>query len=304
MQLIESYLHEVGRFLPQEQRDDILGELRISLEEEVTELAGTDNPTRDQVELVLNKYGHPINVASAYKEPRFLIGPELYPAFIETMSTVFTVSVVAVISLQMITWVTNGWGTGIGGFIENVIRLSLWLTAIIVISFATLEYYGERIGWFDNWKASSLSNIPATAPNRSDLMTNLVSEGVFLLWWNKILVLQNWIPGVEGRFTISLSEVWAALFWPVNILAGLWFIVHAFTLLHRHWTRPALVIEIAVSSIAFALCLYLVSQPELILTTGMIEAADLLERSLRVTIVVIAGFIAWDWWQAVKLWRW
>ena len=109
MQLIESYLFEVGRYLPEDQRDDILSELRSSLEEEIREAAGTDTPNREQIETVLNRYGHPINVASAYKEPRYLIGPELYPAFIETLSTVFTVSVIIVVSLQMLTWVTSGW---------------------------------------------------------------------------------------------------------------------------------------------------------------------------------------------------
>ncbi len=113
MQLIESYLFEVGRYLPDDQRDDILGELRSSLEDEARELAGTDTPTREQIETVLNKYGHPINVASGYKEPRYLIGPELYPAFIETLSTIFTVSLIIVVSLQLLTWVTSGWAINV-----------------------------------------------------------------------------------------------------------------------------------------------------------------------------------------------
>jgi len=303
MQLIESYLHEVGRYLPEEQRDDILVELRSSLEDEVRESAGTDNPTRNQIETVLNKFGHPINVASAYKEPRYLIGPELYPAFVETLSTIFTVSLIAVISLQLLTWVTHGWATGIWGFVENLVRLSLWLVAITVISFATLEYYGERIGWYDNWKASSLSLKPAATFNRSDVMTNLVTEGVFLMWWNSILVIQNWIPGLADKFVVSLSDVWAPLFWPINLLVGAWFVLHAFTLLTRRWTRPALLGEIVIGTLAFSVCIYIVAQPDLITVSGAVEGAVLMERSLRVSIVVVAVLIAWDWWQAFKQWK-
>ncbi len=303
MQLIESYLHEVGRYLPDDQRDDILVELRSSLEEEVREYAGTDEPGRNQIETVLNKSGHPINVASAYKEQRYLIGPELYPAFIETLSTIFTVSLIAVVSLQLLTWVTQGWATGIWGFAENLVRLSLWLVAITVISFATLEYYGERLGWYDNWKASSLSLKPAASFDRGDIMTNIVSEGVFLLWWNSVLVIQNWIPGLADKFTVSLSEVWAPLFWPINLIVGAWFVLHAFTLLKRRWTRPTLLGEIVLGALAFTVCIYLVSQPNLIAVSGAVEGKLLLDRSIRVTVGVVAVIIAWDWWQSFKQWK-
>ncbi len=303
MQLIESYLFEVGRYLPDDQRDDILTELRSSLEEEVREASGTDNPDREQIETVLNKHGHPINVASSYKEPRYLIGPELYPAFIETLSTIFTVSIIIVASLQLLGWVTSGWTTGLYGFISNIVRLSLWLLALTVIIFATLEYYGERVGWYDNWKASSLSLTAPTSFNRSDIMTNLFTEGVFLVWWNDVLQLQNWIPEMADRFVVNFSEVWAPLYWPVNILFGLWFVVHAYTLLNRRWTRPAVLGEIVLSVLGIALCLYLIVQPDLITFSGEIQEFDLLERSLRVSLVVIASIIGWDLWQAVKLWN-
>ncbi len=303
MQLIESYLFEVGRYLPDDQRDDILGELRSSLEDEARELAGTDTPTREQIETVLNKYGHPINVASGYKEPRYLIGPELYPAFIETLSTIFTVSLIIVVSLQLLTWVTSGWATGAWGFAGNLMRLSLWLVALTVIIFATLEYYGERVGWYDNWKASSLSTTAPTSFDRSDIMTNLFSEGVFLLWWNNVLIVQNWIPGLADQFTVSLSEVWDPLLWPINIVVGLWFVVHAYTLLKRRWIRPALLGELVLCVLGIVLCAYLVIQPELITFNGEVEGFDLLERSLRISLLVIAGIIGWDLWQATKLWK-
>ncbi len=303
MKLIESYLHEVGRYLPENERDDVLGELRSSLEEEVREYAGTDEPTRNQVEHVLNKFGHPINVASAYKDPRYLIGPELYPAFVDTLSTIFTVSLIAVFSLQILTWVTQGWATGFWSFAENVIQLSLWLVAITVISFATLEYFGERIGWYDNWKASSLSLKPAASFDRGDIVTNLVSEGIFLLWWNSVLVVQNWIPGWEKTVGIGLSDIWTPLFWPVNVIVSTWFLLHAFILLRRRWSRPALLTEIVLDGLALALCIYLIVQPDLVTTQVEFEGEILLERSIRVTIGVIAVIIAWDGLQSWRMWK-
>ena len=303
MQLIESYLYEVGRYLPDDQRDDILGELRSSLEEEAREQTGSDTPTREQLEVIINKYGHPINVASAYKEPRYLIGPELYPAFVETLSTIFTVSVIIVVSLRLLTWVTNGWAADIWGFAENLIHLSLWLVAITVIGFAALEHYGEQVGWYDNWKASSLSLTSPTSFNRSDIMTNLFSEGVFLLWWNDVLVIHKWIPDLGDEIMATFSQVWAPFHWPINIVIGLWFCIHAYTLLKRRWYHPALLGEAVLCVVSIILCLYFFVQPQLLDVSGSVLNHQLMERSLKVSLLVIAGIIGWDLWQAIKLLR-
>ena len=77
MQLIESYLSEIERFLPAGQRADILGELRSSLEEQVLELAGDNEPGLDEQKTVINRLGHPMSIASGYQAQRYLIGPEL-----------------------------------------------------------------------------------------------------------------------------------------------------------------------------------------------------------------------------------
>lgn len=302
MQLIDSYLHEVGQYLPSEQRTDILAELRSQLEDEVLEEVG-DEPSREQIEAVLNRYGHPINVASSYKEPRFLIGPELYPAFIETISTVFVVSFVAVVSLQLLAWVTNGWSFGPGDLVQKLISVSLWLTGGTVVCFAVLEHYGERIGWYDNWTAKSLSLYVPAPLSRSDLATNLVTEGIFLFLWNGALNLRNWIPGENDRVFITLSEVWTILYWPVNFLVGAWLIVHAYTLVIRRWTRPALTLEVALGALGILTCLYILIQPDLVNVSGDVDGIELINRSAKVTVFVIACVIGWDTWQAFSRWN-
>ncbi|MEM9057750.1 MAG: hypothetical protein AAGD86_09750, partial [Pseudomonadota bacterium] len=64
MQLIESYLVEVGRYLPAATRSDILSELRVSLEDQAQELAGDSAPTQDHERAVIERLGHPLKVAS------------------------------------------------------------------------------------------------------------------------------------------------------------------------------------------------------------------------------------------------
>lgn len=298
MRLVEQYLEQVGRHLSEEVREDILSELRSSIEEELLELGDQGDLDDQQQALVIERYGHPIKVAAAYRAPQYLIGPELFPAFVQTLYTVFTVSIIGIICLHMLSWATRGSVTHFSNLIGNGISLSLWSGAIVVVSFVILEQCGERLDWYDNWRASSLRSFRAI--NRNDLMTNVITEGVFLLWWNSAFSFQQWIPGFGRDFTVSLSSTWATLFWPINIVVGAWFILHAVTLLRDGWSRSALWLELLCSAVAIALIMFLLLQTTLISYTGGVDQFDILQRSLRVTLIVIAALIIWDAYLAMK----
>ena len=81
MSLIERYLHEVGRQLPGKERNDILVELRSSLEDALESKVGRE-PTEADVVALLKEFGTPREVAASYN-PRgqYLIGPTLFPLF-------------------------------------------------------------------------------------------------------------------------------------------------------------------------------------------------------------------------------
>jgi hypothetical protein len=102
MNLIETYLSEVGRHLPGKSRADILAEIRSTLEdmlEERSKKAG--RPVDDEMTFeVLKEYGAPEKVAASYLPERYLIGPSLYPIFITVISIVLAVvGVLALIGL-------------------------------------------------------------------------------------------------------------------------------------------------------------------------------------------------------------
>ena len=102
MQLVDSYLNEVGRFLPAAQREDIINELREAITEQIEDLAqaGTGSPASSDAETVLRGFGHPLKVASAYQPQRHLIGPDYYPAFVQTLKTLLIV----VGSVNLVIW--------------------------------------------------------------------------------------------------------------------------------------------------------------------------------------------------------
>ena len=102
MQLVNAYLAEVGRYLPPEQRSDIVGELRDDILEQLAALAEPEGrvPELADERQVLTALGHPLKVASAYKPQRYLVGPGLYPAYLKTLKT----SLCLVLALVVLLW--------------------------------------------------------------------------------------------------------------------------------------------------------------------------------------------------------
>jgi len=91
MNLINTYLYEVGRRLPRKNRSDIEAEIRSALQDLLDDLSKeTGKPVDDEMILdVLKNYGDPDKVASSYQGDRYLIGPRLYPVFLKVLRIIF-----------------------------------------------------------------------------------------------------------------------------------------------------------------------------------------------------------------------
>ncbi|MCD6344419.1 MAG: hypothetical protein J7M17_02270 [Anaerolineae bacterium] len=99
MELVNRYVHEIGRRLPKKQRADIEDELRSllidALEGQITTGA---TPTEDDVVAVLREFGSPADVAAQYaSRPRYLIGPELYDVYRRVIGIVLGATAVGLI---------------------------------------------------------------------------------------------------------------------------------------------------------------------------------------------------------------
>lgn len=85
MEIIDRYLHEVGRHLPRKLRADVQVELRTLLQETLEERARA-TPRAPEASLamqVLREFGAPEEVAARYApQPRYLIGPRFYSTYL------------------------------------------------------------------------------------------------------------------------------------------------------------------------------------------------------------------------------
>ncbi len=296
MRLIESYLDEVSRYLPARQRGDIVTELRVSLEDQAQDLAGDAEPGPEHEKAAINQMGHPLQVASGYQGQRYLIGPELFPSFLVALKTVAIIVVLVQFALLLTSYVTVGNTTSLVGLFKGLLEMVVWATITVTGVFVAIEYSGERLNWYKDWTADSLKPTTGSPVDNGQLITNLITEGAFLLWWNDILVLQNWIPGGREVLWVTLTDTWTPLFWPLNVLVGAWFLLHAFVLYRGLWQRGTVIMEIALGGAFIAIGLWLISHAPLVDVAGRTSefSAAATNRVIVSIIVVIMALTAWE----------
>ena len=147
MNLIETYVYEVTRRLPEKTREDIALELTSTIEDMLTE-----SFTEQEVMDVLSKLGDPAQLAASYRDtPMHLIGPKVYDVYIWTMKMMvpwailitILVHVVETIVLfsgeeSVLSVVIKSFGIIIGNIIQVLIQLFFWVTIVFI--------FLERIG--------------------------------------------------------------------------------------------------------------------------------------------------------------
>ncbi|MFJ5749284.1 HAAS signaling domain-containing protein [Peribacillus frigoritolerans] len=145
MELIELYIQEVTRRLPEKNRADIALELQSTIEDMLP-----DDHTEQDVKAVLLKLGDPVTLAGGYRDrPMHLIGPRYYDVYICLLKMILPIAaVISLIALvgdnpfrdtgnTVMEAILKIIGKGISGIISTGIQVFFWLT----LSFAILERF-------------------------------------------------------------------------------------------------------------------------------------------------------------------
>lgn len=239
MKLIDRYIAQVGRYLPQKSRTDIEKEIRSTLEDMLEDRsAESGKPVDDELVVqILKEFGHPLKVALSYMPQRSLIGPQLYPYFIMVMK--FTLLIVLAIALVRMSIGIVQAGASIDAIVHSIVEgfLSLGGTAIsslgnVVLVFGILEWALPNVKEIPlEWDPRSL---PDETPKPEHLnMRDVVSRIVFTL---AAILIFNFYPQILGMgfikqgqwiFIPLLSEnffrymPWFNLLWGVEVIHGI-----------------------------------------------------------------------------------
>ena len=133
MKLIDVYIQEVTRRLPEKNREDIARELRSSIEDMLP-----DKYTEDDVKKVLAKMGNPSTLASAYlNRPSYLIGPRYFEVYMTILKMVLPITTIIVLISFIAGKVADFNGE------EAVVNLlfSIWGEGIVEVLYAWMQVF-------------------------------------------------------------------------------------------------------------------------------------------------------------------
>ncbi|MED3760353.1 hypothetical protein P4555_14940 [Peribacillus frigoritolerans] len=198
MELIELYIQEVTRRLPEKNRADIALELQSTIEDMLPE-----DYTEQDVKTVLLKLGDPVTLASGYRDrPMHLIGPRYYDVYISLLKMILPIAaVISLIALvgdnpfrdtgnTVMEAILKIIGKGISGIISTGIQVFFWLT----LSFAILE----RLDTSKDQSPVTKDLKPWTPENLKD------------------------IPNISKKKAVTMVEVFASLL-GLSVFAALYF---------------------------------------------------------------------------------
>ena len=244
MELIQRYLQAVKFLLPRAQQDDIVKELsediRSQMEDKEAELARPLNEIEQAA--ILKQYGHPLIVASRYRQPPFqhLIGPVLFPFYWFVLKMLLWIAL-AVCVLNSIALLTSGEPlqqllSGVLVFGQTALPAFGWVTLL----FAVLDFLEGKFRLLDRvnrrWDPRSLPSLAKrTQVRRSESVFGLVAGTVYIIWLLAVPYYPFLIFGPAAS-VLRLTPVWRQFYIPVIVLALGGLAQSAVNLVRPDWT--------------------------------------------------------------------
>jgi len=287
MDLMELYVSEVGRRLPQKTRTDIEAEIRSALQDLLDERSrAASKPIDDEMVLaVLKEYGDPEKVASSYMGERYLIGPKLYPTFEKVVFIVVPITgILVLIGLGISIFLTHStagnWIQLVAQTIGNLIWSVLLTIGIIALIFAILERADPEFKPRNkDWDPRSLLKIkPPDRIRTVNLIANILFTSLAILVFNfspsafSIGYESNgawWVCFIcSSTQTLWRSTVLSATFLryvpALDILWGLSLVLYVLLMRHGHWQTWTRWADIGIKALSCGLAAWMLGGPSLI----------------------------------------
>lgn len=196
--LIDRYVYQVIKRLPQAQREDIEQELRGLIDDMLS--ARADAPSKEDVTTVLRELGHPAELASKYSgTKRWLIGPGYFDIYLMVLKIVLAVTGFGMLLAQVIGFVSappqdvwTAFGLFFGSVIGGLIQAFAWVTGI----FALIEHFAKDAPYRGkDWNPADLPPVPVQKATikRSEPIVGIVFTVLFL-------VIMNVSPQLFGAY--------------------------------------------------------------------------------------------------------
>jgi hypothetical protein len=315
MNLIDTYIYEVTRRLPEKSREDIAMELRSTIEDMLPE-----KYTEEHVMEQLEKLGNPAVLAASYRDtPNYLVGPKVYDAYIHTIKLIIpwailiTILVHVVESIVLFTGEQSILHVFIGTFanivpsiIMTLIQLFFWVTIVFIVI--------ERVGLSKtdlpltkngvSWSPEDLKNIVIIPRKKLISKGEIIFGFIWIVLWALVYFNADHLVGIyhsingDGlQFIMPISNQEVLLsYWPIIVA----FIVLEIGLLVYKlkvgkWTYPAAWINAIIHTASILAFFVIASNPNLYNPDVIPYFADIIEMNA----ISIENTIKWIWWSMI-----
>ncbi len=331
MNLIDAYLSEIGRHLPQKARADIEAEIRSALQdllEDRSRQSGKPVDDEETILEVLKSYGDPEKVAGSYQPERYLIGPRLYPSFVRVLQIVLPiVAMLALIglgfSLGQLRLTARDMSEVIITVIANFFGAAVTVLGSVTLVFALLERFlpdlnTKQAGW-DPRRLRKVAPPDHVKPVESSL--EILFTGLAVVIFNFFPQLINigyfddgswWVGFIstttgEAWQTTLLSEIFFHYLPVLDIVWILTIVLDIFLLVRGRWETWSRVGMVGVKTLGIVVTALMLVGPSLISVTAasliaagfpVPEAADvlvtLMNQGVRVALALSILFAGVD----------
>lgn len=276
--LIERYVYDVTRRLPEKEREEVGRELKANIYDMLSDHADTE-----EVKALLYQLGAPAKLAEQYRQnPRYLISPAVYDEYIRVLKWALPLVGLGMLTLGMILGaieaISHTMADGLY-FIQNILIKGislgfdsafwalLWITAGFIIAERNhaFKYREDALKW-------KVENLPEVPPNNkgkiplSDSITELVITVFFSVIG--ILLCRGTLPipflllrnGVRIN-SIFHSDFLTACIPAVIVMALLGILVSLLKIRKRFWDPFMCAAVVVKSMVTMCITLYLLSRP-------------------------------------------
>ena len=310
MDLVDRYVNAVAKALPEQQRDDLIGELtediRSEMDDRQRELG---RPlTQDEQEAMLKKRGNPLLLAAQYRQDqrsvafgRQIIGPVLYPFYVKVLSfnLGLTFVVVAVIFTAL---AISGQKIGFKDVVSTCLMQLFIQLGVVTLIFSAVQKHLTK--YPDRWHLSGRSagveldlNIerdierrlgPALRGSggevsRFESVSIVVACAVAIAWITGVQSYPFLILGPAASF-LKLAPVWSQVYFPILMCTVAEIVRAIINLARPDWTRFRAIARILVHAGGLAVAYFLVRASSWV-TAGDVTGDKALEMGRTVEVI-------------------
>ncbi|WP_404354841.1 hypothetical protein LG291_14345 [Cytobacillus firmus] len=324
MSLIEIYIQEVTRRLPEKSRADIALELQSTIGDMLP-----DDYNEEDVKNVLSKLGSPAALAAGYRDqPMHLIGPRYFDVYVSLLKMILPIAAaISLISLAaefifnfnrdetIINAILELMGYGIWRLMEVAVQVFFWLTIV----FAVIERMDKGKEQhplspsLKPWTPDDLKSITYIPKKKAISKLEVFGSLMWTAIWATLYFYADRLMGVyrgggEGlEFKIPAVNQDVLLgYWPIVVViialeAGL----ALYKLIMGQWTIRMAIFNTILELFATIVFIFILLNPNLLQTEFIAYMTDLfsisaaqlkswLLRSIIIIFVIYAGISIYD----------